>query len=74
MNDIMIFNEIISNLGILDLPLKGRSYTWSNMQDSPLLQQLDWFFTTVSWTTSYPNTLVNLRPCPLCSPDWNIHP
>lgn len=58
MNDMMIFNNIISNLGLLELPLKGRSYTWSNMQNSPLLEQLDWFFTTVSWTASYPSTLV----------------
>uniref|UniRef100_A0A8R7PTP7 Uncharacterized protein n=1 Tax=Triticum urartu TaxID=4572 RepID=A0A8R7PTP7_TRIUA len=37
-NDIFIFNEIIGHLGLLELPLKGRSYTWSNMQGSPLLQ------------------------------------
>ena len=44
LNDIFIFNEIIAHLGLLELPLKGRSYTWSNMQDNPLLEQLDWFF------------------------------
>jgi hypothetical protein len=38
MKYIMIFNEIISNLGILEIPLKGRKYTWSNMQDDPLLE------------------------------------
>jgi len=27
MNDIMIFNEIISNLGLLEIPLKGRNFT-----------------------------------------------
>lgn len=58
MNDMMIFNSIISNLGLLELPLKGRSFTWSNMQDCPLLQQLDWFFTTVSWSASFPKTMV----------------
>jgi hypothetical protein len=41
MNDIFIFNEIISYLGLLELPLKGRNFTWSNMQDQPLLQQID---------------------------------
>jgi exonuclease III len=41
MNDIFLFNEIISHLGLIELPLKGRSFTWSNMQDSPLLQQID---------------------------------
>ena len=59
MNDIFIFNEIISHLGLLELPLKGRSFTWSNMQDQPLLEQLDWFFTSCSWTIQYPNTMVH---------------
>jgi exonuclease III len=31
MNDIFIFNEIISNVGLVEIPLKGRSFTWSNM-------------------------------------------
>lgn len=31
MNDIFIFNDIISTLGLLEIPLKGRSFTWSNM-------------------------------------------
>jgi hypothetical protein len=43
MHDIFIFNEIISHLGLIELPLKGRSYTWSNMQDSPLLQKINYF-------------------------------
>ena len=28
------------------------------MQQAPLLEQLDWFFTTVDWTISFPDTLV----------------
>lgn len=47
LNDMFIFNEIIGHLGLLELPIKGRAFTWSNMQDSPLLEQLDWFFTSV---------------------------
>lgn len=50
MNDMMIFNEVISNLGLIELPINGRSYTWSNTQENPLLQQLDWFFITNFWT------------------------
>jgi len=30
-NDIFIFNEVISNVGLQEIPLKGRKYTWSNM-------------------------------------------
>ena len=41
LNDMFIFNEIIGHLGLLELPIKCRSYTWSNMQDTPLLEQLD---------------------------------
>ena len=57
-NDIFLFNEIISHLGLLELPLKGRSFTWSNMQEQPLLEQVDWFFTTSDWISIYPNTVV----------------
>ena len=31
MEDIAIFNEIISYLGLIELPIKGRCFTWSNM-------------------------------------------
>jgi hypothetical protein len=44
-HDNLIFNNIISHMGLVELPIKGRSYTWSNMQASPLLEQIDWFFT-----------------------------
>ena len=57
-NDMFIFNEIIFHLGFLELPLKGRQYTWSNMQENPLLEQLDWFFTTTNSITEFPNTMV----------------
>jgi hypothetical protein len=43
-NYFLVFNNIISHLGLIDLPIKGRSYTWSNMQVVPLLEQIDWFF------------------------------
>jgi mannosylglycoprotein endo-beta-mannosidase len=60
----MKFNEIISNQALVELPLKGRMYTWSNMQEQPLLEQLDWFFTSIEWSTVFPNTLVK----PLAKP------
>lgn len=28
------------------------------MQAEPLLEQLDWFFTSIDWTTVFPNTMV----------------
>jgi hypothetical protein len=38
MQDIMIFNSIISNLDLQEIPLKGRKFTWSNIQQEPLLE------------------------------------
>lgn len=54
----MVFNSIISHLGLIEIPIKSRSFTWSNMQEIPLLEQVDWFFTSVAWTSRYPSTLV----------------
>jgi exonuclease III len=45
-NEMLLFNEAISNLGLVELPLKGRKFTWSNMQQEPLQERLDWFFTS----------------------------
>lgn len=57
-NDIFLFNEVISDLGLVELPIKGKAFTLSNMQQQPLLEQSDWFFTSPSWTLSFPHTLV----------------
>jgi hypothetical protein len=41
--DSLVFNNITSHLGLVEIPIKGWSFTWSNMQLSPLLEQIDWF-------------------------------
>ena len=58
MNDMNAFNDFIRCQSLIELPIKGRSFTWSNMQMDALLEQLDWFFTSSNWTQSYPETLV----------------
>ena len=57
-DDMLTFNDIIRAHNLTELPLKGRSFTWSNMQLDPLLEQLDWFFTSLHWTSAYPATEV----------------
>ena len=57
-NDMITFNDFIRSQSLIELPIKGKAYTWSNMQDEPLLEQLDWFLTSNNWTLSYPNTMV----------------
>ena len=53
----MLFNNIIINLDLVEIPLKGRSFTWSNKQDNPLLEKLDWVFTSSHWTSVHPSTM-----------------
>ena len=54
----LLFNEAITNQVLVELPLHGRQFNWSNMQKNPLLVKLGWFFTSSSWMTSFPNTIV----------------
>ena len=52
-NEMFSFSEAISALGVVELPLLGRKFTWSNKQLSPLLETLDWLFTSNSWTSFF---------------------
>lgn len=40
-NDMFLFNSTISYMGCSDIPLQGQRFTWSNMQQIPLLEKLD---------------------------------
>lgn len=40
-HDMFTFNDFIREQNLTELPIKGRAYTWSNMQQNPLLEQLD---------------------------------
>jgi exonuclease III len=50
-SDMFIFNDFIRNQNLTESPIKGRNFTWSNMQGNPLLEQLDWFFSSLHWTS-----------------------
>ena len=39
--EMYLFNEAISALGLVELPLKGRRFTWTNKQFQPLFERLD---------------------------------
>lgn len=49
-------NEAISHQGWCEIPLQGRKFTWSNMQPSPLLEKIDWVFTSECWNLTFPST------------------
>jgi len=57
--EMLAFNEAISSLRLVELPFKGCKYTWTNKQQNPLLERLDWFFTSNAWTTILPNSFAS---------------
>jgi endonuclease/exonuclease/phosphatase family metal-dependent hydrolase len=56
-NNMMSFNIVIQAHDLEEIPLEGRSFTWSNMQDAPLIEKRDWIFTSAEWTVEFPNTM-----------------
>lgn len=57
LNDMFLFNEAMNSQALVEIPLKGKNFTWSNMQEAPLLEKLDWCFTSEAWTLSFPSTM-----------------
>jgi hypothetical protein len=53
-----LFNDLIQHLDLVEISFHGHEFTWSNMQMYPLLEKLDWVFTSTSWTLSFPGTKV----------------
>jgi hypothetical protein len=54
------FNEVISNLRLQELLLQGHKFTWTNKQESPLLERLEWFFfASVPLITNYPGSVAS---------------
>lgn len=40
-NDMLLFRVLVSNIGLFDLPLLNKSYTWTNGRWNPTLERLD---------------------------------
>lgn len=54
--EMLRFNNALSAIGVVEIPLQGKKFTWTNKQTPPLLERIDWFFTSQCWTGNYPNT------------------
>ncbi|XP_026459700.1 uncharacterized protein LOC113360403 [Papaver somniferum] len=58
------FNKFIVEHDLIDLPLKGARYTWSNGQSNPVMCRLDRFLISPSFEQHYPfvTQLAKARP------------
>lgn len=65
LSEMQIFNNTILHLDLLDIPFNGRRFTWSNMQQNPLLVKLDWVMVSSAWGLTYPATIVQPQSKPL---------
>lgn len=49
-----LFNELILELQLVDVPLKNRAYTWCNKRPRPVFSKIDRCFISPEWSTIYP--------------------
>ncbi|KAL4189345.1 hypothetical protein AMTRI_Chr08g165000 [Amborella trichopoda] len=58
------FSDFISRNELLDIPLQGSKFTWSNHSSNPTLSKLDRFLTSVDWDEKIPKTTSLTLPKP----------
>jgi hypothetical protein len=51
----MDFSDCNFELGLIDLPLVGRNFMWSNNRDSPSWSRIDRFLVSLEWEAKFPN-------------------
>lgn len=52
------FRKFINDVSLIDLPLIGRKFTWSNHQSFPTLVRLDRVLCSIDWEELFPNNLL----------------
>ena len=57
-----LFNNIISTFELLDIPLVGDKYTWSNNHQIPTLERLDRILISKQWEDLFPIVFVYKLP------------
>jgi hypothetical protein len=51
-----LFNDFINNLGLLEIPLLDRQFTWSNQQNTPILARLYRVLVNPDWSLALPDS------------------
>ncbi|KAK2985871.1 hypothetical protein RJ640_009941 [Escallonia rubra] len=56
------FSFFVNDAGLLDLPLTGAKYTWTNNQRNPIMSRLDRFFISADWENHFKNVAQKALP------------
>ncbi|XP_026395851.1 uncharacterized protein LOC113290463 [Papaver somniferum] len=59
------FNQFMSDFNLVDLPLCGAKYTWSNFQDPPTCTRIDRFLLNSKWDNYFPGSNQIAKPRPV---------
>ncbi len=56
------FRAVINEIGLLDLPLTNRTYTWTNGRRNPTLVRLDRAFISLGRSSAFPSSTLTALP------------
>ncbi len=62
--EILHFRSVVNEMGVFDLPLRNRSYTWSNGRRIPTLERLDRALVSLGWFSVFPDSSWRALPRP----------
>nr|CAD1828059.1 unnamed protein product [Ananas comosus var. bracteatus] len=62
--EILLFRDTINDIGLADLPLRNRAYTWSNGRRNPTLERLDRALVSLDWLRIFPSFSLKALPRP----------
>ncbi len=63
-SDMLRFRNVINSLGLSDLPLSNRAFTWTNGRPNPTLERLDRAFISRDWALFFPHSTLRALPRP----------
>jgi hypothetical protein len=58
----MEFLDFIVEQGLVDIPLVGGQFTWSNDQEDEIWSRIDWFLLSPSWEDYYSEVVQRRLP------------
>lgn len=56
------FHNLLIELELSNLPMRGRNYTWSNARETPSMAKLDRFLISATWGLLFPNSVQQTLP------------
>ncbi len=63
-SDILSFRNAVNGLGLADIPLSNRSFTWTNGRPTPTLERLDRALLSKDWMLHFPRSTLRALPRP----------